>query len=86
MNNKEEFYAYMRNEALFDEITKEREYQDGKWGGPTHDDLHDEEEWMDILEHYATGGDEGLHDFRTSMVKVAAIAVAAIESYDRKNA
>lgn len=64
----------------------ERQYQDSKWGGPEHDDTETEENWQKYITEYANGqGRATTHDFRKRMVKVAALAIAAIESCDRKN-
>ncbi len=71
-------------EKIFKEVDDERLYQDAKWGGPEHDDKEREHDWTSDIERYVHGNGE--HGFRTSMVKVAALAVAAIESHDRKNA
>lgn len=83
-------------------IDDERDRQDKQWGGPEHDDAHKPVEWCEFIAHQnATGGCESLglfedcHDatdeekaaaFRSRMVKVAALALAAIESHDRKAA
>lgn len=62
-------------------IAVERLHQDRKWGGPQHDDELDEDDWDSILKdqinHFKV-------PFRERMLKVAAVAVAAIESADRK--
>lgn len=69
------------------EVAAERKYQDKKWGGPTHDDTESEANWIAYINKYAIGGfDDKDRPFRERMVKVAALAVAAIESHDRKNA
>lgn len=63
------------------EVAAERKYQDKKWGGPSHDDMETQEKWLEYIAQYSNKADV---DFRTRMVKVAALAVAAIESHDRK--
>ena len=83
----------MSMDTIFGEIAREREYQDEKWGGAGVDDAENGKmEWVAYITHYATkwfpGGfppyDLGVEaDFRTKMVKVAALAVAAIEQHDR---
>ena len=72
--------------TIYDEIKKERKEQDAKWGGPAHDDEHIPAEWRRFIIYHANlpfmvGEKE---DFRYQMVRVAALAVAAIESIDRK--
>lgn len=70
------------------EIVAERRRQDELWGGAAHDDQHNDEDWHQILDHYLsrvkfaarfTGNN------REELVKLAAVAAAAIESYDRKH-
>lgn len=76
--------------SVYDDIKAERQRQDEKWGGPEHDDLHHEGDWVEfILEHAnkALVG-PGVHlaslaGYRRRLVEVAALAVAAIESLDR---
>jgi hypothetical protein len=71
---------------IFEEIRDERDYQDKKWGGEEHDDtVEDEASWIHYITEYAnsTGRAEG-RPFRERMIKVAALAVAAIQSHDRK--
>jgi hypothetical protein len=67
------------------DILNERTYQDEKWGGPEHDDAETEENWQKYITEYANAqGRSESYDFRKRMVKVAALALAAIESVDRK--
>lgn len=70
-------------------ISAEREHQIERWGDPSHDDQHEPLDWTDIIETYnlkayhdAADGDDD--EFRRRMVQIAALAVAAIESHDRK--
>lgn len=77
---------------ILDEIKAERVRQDLKWGGSVHDDQHSMNDWITFITAYATkeydcceqhiAGD--LFVFRDNAVKVAALAVAAIEWVDRK--
>lgn len=70
---------------ILSEILKERAYQDAKWGGSSHDDTETEENWQKYITEYANAqGSSSDYDFRKRMVKVAALAVAAIEAYDRR--
>lgn len=71
------------SKAVYD-VMKERHRQGLKWGGPEHDDEHTPDEWeCFIVERIAplTDRDE---TFRKRMVEVSALALAAIESFDRK--
>jgi hypothetical protein len=78
-------------EAVLAEIVLERLEQDAQWGGPGHDDQHDVNCWIAILARHVglAANDEAATDlarFRRQMVRVAAVAVAAVESLDRKAA
>ncbi len=70
---------------IFADIVVERKYQDEKWGGPAHDSTETEANWADYITEYALGeGRAAGYDFRTRMVKVAALAVAALEAHDAR--
>ena len=75
-----------RLEEVLGEIASERARQDKKWGEQNHN--HDR--WLVILMEkvgeVARAAQEG-HGFlyREEMLQVAAVAVAAIESYDRND-
>lgn len=73
------------------DIEKERIRQDARWGGPERDDTNTEKQWVSLIDLYITKAVIALQtdyvdslDYREELVKVAALAVAAIESYDRK--
>jgi len=72
--------------TVWGSIRLEREAQDRQWGGQHHDDTHGLQEWLDFLEKQLNlirhERHEGL-DPRVRFVKIAALAVAAIESRDR---
>lgn len=74
-----------KTEDVLAEIRGERQYQDYLWGGPEHDDKQTERNWTDFIVEYLSGLSPRTKDkgFRERMVKVAALAVAAIESHDR---
>jgi len=73
---------------VFDDIRIEREAQDIRWGGEAHDDQHAPEEWLDFIwrqvdranDLIGTRADE---EYRKRLIKIAALAVAAVESLDR---
>ena len=76
--------------SIYTELKQERKHQDKKWGGPLHDDTHDEDDWEAFIHERLLGVprfDGGLaHDpYRHRMIEIAALAIAAIESYDRKH-
>lgn len=80
---------------ILEEVVKERESQEIKWGEQNHHPL----EWLAILgeevgeankaalESHFTGkhnpGDLTLGDYRAELVQVAAVAVAMVECLDR---
>ncbi len=88
----------MSKEGIWKEIKEERGRQDAQWGGPDHDDTHALWNWIIYIRgHNKAAGklmlqERPVHDFapaaveqfRKQMVRVAALAVAAIESVDRR--
>lgn len=75
---------------IWSDIERERDRQDAQWGGPDHDAQHDAFDWCNYV-HKQLGlinteatVDRGAHTFRARMVKVAALAIASIEAYDRR--
>jgi hypothetical protein len=75
-------------------IKAERARQDEQWGGPEHDDTHDETAWNfyrskfeDRILNY--GSRRGQQDYptvhRDALVKIVALAVAQIEQIDRQH-
>lgn len=84
----------MRDKIL-NEINLEREYQKNKWGNAVDDTVNEPNDFIAYMNAYSTrwfpGGfspysPETLDAYRTSMIKTAAIAVAAVESLDRQRA
>lgn len=71
---------------ILEEIHAERLHQDQKWGGPEHDDQHNFFQWMLFIcnrsckpiEHHNP------ESIRRHLVEIAALAVAAIEAFDRR--
>jgi len=71
------------------EISDERERQDKKWGGAGHDDQRHPQDFVQLIEDYAgwarvMAGMNNPEKTRKRLIQVAALAVAAIESIDRK--
>lgn len=76
-------------DGILAEVSDERDRQDAKWGGPEHDDQHSPIEFVKIIEDYAGWAramfSQGSPDKgRRRLVQVAALALAAVESLDRK--
>lgn len=73
-------------QKILAEIAAERRHQDLKWGGPSHDDGHHSHDWVAFIVRYlgrAVVWPWDAETYRRAMVKVAALAVAAIEWVDR---
>jgi len=79
----------VRKLRIFAEILQERMAQDKQWGGEDHDRKHTIYDWVALLaKHLGKSMGTSRTDnygvvFRRQMVKVAALAVAAIEWIDR---
>ena len=71
------------------EIGLERARQDKQWGGPEHDDSHDALDWSRYIKKFlgkaenCIFGASDWNGYERNMVKVAALAVAAIQSKRR---
>lgn len=75
-------------EKILDEVFTERSYQESRWGNE-FDNLNTVSDWISFITCYASMCGTGSpppdgRDFRSCMVKVAALAVAAVETYDRR--
>lgn len=71
-------------------VIEERQRQDNKWGGAGHDDQHSVSDFVLLIEDYAgwartMAGMRNLQKARNRLIQVAALAVAAVESIDRKS-
>lgn len=78
MGNRQDIYA---------EIDQERTAQDAEWGGVQHDDTHSAGDWLTFLrKHWTLANNETAvgPGFRRQMIRVAALAVATVEWFDRK--
>lgn len=69
---------------IYKDIEFERLGQDTKYGGPDHDDTHEAHEWGGLITEHLIRGSQPGADYRKQMIRVAALAVAAIEVHDRK--
>ena len=73
--------------GIYDEIKQERDYQDGKWG-TAFDDKNTVNDWTAYIAQ-RTGQSSAIgatkEEQRKQMLKAAAIAVAALEAFDRNN-
>ncbi len=70
---------------IFKQIEVERAYQQSRWGNE-FDDLNTPNDWVTYITNYATQAaplKRDVETFETKMLKVAALAVAAIETSKR---
>lgn len=76
------------SKALLD-VATERHWQDAKWGGPTHDDGHNQMDWYGFVHRrletlLLAVFRRNNSALRKTWIEIAALAVAAVESIDRK--
>lgn len=69
--------------VIWQEILHERERQAAQWGGTSHDDRNRPNDWIAYICYHAAKGSYKA-DFRKQMIRVAALAIAAIETHDRQ--
>lgn len=75
--------------VLLAAVMLERATQDKQWGGAEHDNVHSFHDWAEYIEHQLVkgreeAGTEGAQEsFYDRMVKVAALALAALEANER---
>lgn len=70
--------------AVLTEVMKERAHQDERWGGANHDDQHTLKDFVGFIERYTRRVLWDTVTSRKALIQVAALAVAACESLDRK--
>lgn len=75
-------------DSIIEEVIEERKHQDEKWGGSVHDDLHSGSQFINLIKSYvekaiAAGRYNRKQKMRKRLVQVAALVIAAIESFDR---
>lgn len=86
----------IQTQRILAEIDEERFEQDKKWGGPEADDRLQPRDWASRIEHHVQRGlykwnkaietnprDPALMDYRKELIRIAALAVAATEAFDR---
>ena len=78
----------MDEEAILQDISEERDDQDHTWGGPANDDNHTGYDWVALITKQLgravdAAFERNAPDYCFAMVRVAALAVAAIESTQR---
>jgi hypothetical protein len=71
-------------DTIFAEILRCRAAQDAQWGGPEHDDTHTRADWCRIIQKCCIGSLSRIRGFENSMIQIASLAIAALESSRRK--
>lgn len=74
-------------EKILEEIRKERQHQHELWGND-FDDRNTCNDWIAYITSYAGKGvtlEASALEFREAMIKVATLAVAAVEAVDRND-
>lgn len=80
-----------RTAHILAEVAEERDRQDAKWGGPTHDDTLSPADFCAFIREHEVRAERALagepvrefDDYRRQMLRVAGLAVAALEQWDR---
>ncbi len=81
--------------SIYDEIKAERDYQAGRWGNEADLTVNTPNDFAAYIAHHSTRWFAGgftpyptptVDAYRVQMVKVAALAVAAIEALDAQRA
>ena len=85
--------SFARRELVYGvlgEILTERDRQDEKWGGSGHDDCHSVNDWI-AYTVFLMGRMQSMYyhadpakSARAGFIRIASLAVAVIESIDRK--
>ena len=70
---------------VLNQIKAERDYQDRKWGGEFNDDCWSATDWSAFIEKYHAAAKVAaingqVEEYKKQMVKVAALAAAAVEA------
>lgn len=74
----------MSRYTIIGEVIGERTYQENKGFDIANDDLNTEDDWHTWIKDYLEAGKSGPDSFkRRRLIQVAALAVAAVEAYDR---
>ena len=81
---KNESTARAHREEIFYEIIQERGKQDAEWGGEATDDSRTVNDWIVYIVGHAARAIKNMQSTRYQFIRVAALAVAAVEAYDRQ--
>jgi hypothetical protein len=79
--------------SVYDEIRAERDYQRDKWGDEADVKVNTPNDFVSYISHHSTRWFNGgftpypktvVDDYRTQMIKTAALAIAAVEALDKQ--
>jgi hypothetical protein len=76
----------VRQGQILEEVVAERARHDEQWGGSEHDDQQHGGVWIDCIYKQLRAAHDHPEQYRDHMLKVAALAVASLESCDRRRA
>ena len=71
---------------ILGQVETERMFQDIQWGGASHDDTHNMDDWSEQIQrqlNFAINEKLDYGKWRSRLIKIAALAVAGCESQDR---
>ena len=86
-------YERLYNEILGPMLTRCRAAQDAQHGGPAHDDCNTPSDWAEYIHEFAgraehhgqfIGSPESIGRYQANLIAVAGLAIAAIQSSQRK--
>lgn len=72
------------NQKVYQKILAERDRQIVQWGGADHDDSHQYTDWFSYIEHQVDLVRKQNINSNSRLVKIAALAIAGLESAERK--
>ena len=85
--DKNRFKQMEKREQIFKEVSAERDYQDSRWG-TEFDEKNTLNDWWAYSNHYwarAAAMGNTKEQQRAALVKVAALATAALERFDEND-
>ena len=71
---------------IFEAISRERAYQDEKWGGAEHDGQHEFDDWMGFIDKHIQKANDALDvsdrpAAKAELIQIAALITACLEVY-----
>jgi hypothetical protein len=75
----------LERKEVYEIVDEERDYQDEKWGGTSHDNTHSVSDWLIFMRIYLTEAENALYqssaeDAMDAVRKITAMGVAAMEA------